>query len=107
MAVTGQNHRMWSGETKVFTVTVTGCSTLVGATITWLVKDPNGTTTLTKTVGSGITISSATVFTITLATGDTSSLSGMYPHEARGTLADSSVVTFFTGTLFIEDTITS
>lgn len=101
------NHRMWSGETKAITVTVTGASTLVGASITWLVKDPNGTTVLTKTVGSGISISSATVFVIALDSVDTATFAGEYAHEARGTLADNSVVTFLYGTLYIEDTITS
>lgn len=111
MSVSGQNHTMVEKETKVFTVDVVdqddgAAVDLTSATITWRVKE-GSTTKFSKTVGSGITLTSPTTgrFTITLATGDTSGLSGQYEHECRATLSDGTITTLFTGRLVVQPTL--
>lgn len=108
MAEFNQNHTMFAGETKTITVTCRVRSTnalidFTGATaLTW--KAVRGSTAhITKTPSGN----SSGVLTITLATGDTTSMSGEYAHECRVTLADTSVVTLFSGVLTIYPTITT
>ena len=101
----GQNHEMRATETKVFTVTnvytaTDGLVSFTSATISWILKS-NSATITTKTVGSGITVSAAGVFTITLATGDTTGCSGEYRHECVATLADGTVAALFDGIITI------
>ena len=116
MAVEGQNHRMFAGETPTFTVgPVKNKSTgaiidLTSATITWVVVQatPPYSTIFTKTVGSGITVASPTTgyFTITLTSSNTDALSGDYRHECRVVLADSTEAVIFTGSLVVMPTLT-
>ena len=109
MAKYNQNHTMRAGETKTIRVTVRNRATgalvsFTSATITWTVKQ-NSTTLVTKTVGSGITVISTGIFDMTLDTGDTTTASGDYTHEVRGTLADGTVTSMTLGTISIEPTL--
>lgn len=111
MATLNQNHSMFAGETKTFSVTCTSVSTgalvdFTAATITWSLF-PNGSTTatLTKTVGAGITVTGTGTFTITLSASNTSSLLGTYIHQCRATLSDGTVTTLFSGTINVSATL--
>lgn len=112
MAAQAQNFRLYAGETKTITVTATNEQTgalldFSGATIVWKVKQ-GSTTILTKqTGGSGISVTGTGIFTITIDTGDTTSLSGNYPHECRATLADGTVATLLVGTMTVDTTLTA
>ena len=89
MAATGVNATMWQGETRRLVFTLTGTINLSagGSTaIAWKLSATADTTALlSKAVGTGITIDSATQFTVALAPADTADLSGPYYHEARVT----------------------
>lgn len=107
MSTPVNNHVMFAGDTKVFTVTnrKESDNSLVdftAATISWVMVQA-GTTALSKSVGSGIAVTATGIFTITLTSANTTSLSGDYQHEATATLADGTVATLFTGTIKIMD----
>ena len=110
MAAPINNHTMFAGETRTFTVTSRDDATgalidFTSATIEWIVKDASGASVIDKTVGSGITVTATGVFTISLATAATSSLSGDYAHECVTVLADGTRATLFTGTLHVNPTL--
>lgn len=111
MALDKQDFSIFAGETKTLSVTSTTESTgalidFTGATITWILKN-GSTTVLTKTVGSGITVTGTGTFTIALTAVNTTGLSGFYQHECRTTLADGTVSTLFTGTMTAKPTLTA
>lgn len=59
---------------------------LTGATITWTLRTRRGNAaTITKTTGSGVTVTDAVggVFEVTITDTDTASLNGTYYHEAK------------------------
>ena len=108
MTIVGQNYTMFSGDSKVITVTVTDADgaavNLTGATISYVIFD-DGSATITKTVGSGITVTDAAAgtFTITLAASDTASLAGAYYHECQVTDSSGNISTIFTGTVTMNE----
>ena len=104
MTKQSQDFLMWSGDDKTITVTVYDNDDVVvditGATITWeLSQNVDSTALISKTVGSGITLSDPTngIFTIALDPADTASLSGRYYHEAEITDAAGDVSTALVG----------
>lgn len=112
MPDTSQDVEIYAGEIRSLVVTVTNnndraVEDLTGASVSWKVK--SGTTTaLSKTVGSGITLATdptTGVFTISLQAADSSSLSGVYSHEARVTLSDGTIATVFTGRFVVRPTL--
>ena len=115
MTTENQNFTMWSGDSKVLTVTVTDSDgaavNLTGATINYVLKKQlgGGMNTITKaTGGSGIVITDAAAGTceITLDATDTASLLGSFYHECQVTDSYGNVSTIFIGTVTItEDTI--
>jgi hypothetical protein len=105
-----QNAELWEGEYKTLAVSVVDASSvavnLTGATITWKLttQQGGGTTLLTKTIGSGITVVSAAggTLTITFAAVDTVDLGGLtYYHELEITDASSHPEIGFIGTVTI------
>lgn len=113
MAWTNQNIDIYAGEIVSVVVTVDDLNNvpspedLTSASVSWKVKS-GGTTAISKTVGSGITLASdptTGVFTISLQASDTSSLSGTYSHEARVTLSDGTVATVMTGSFIVRPTL--
>lgn len=112
MPDTSQDIEVYAGEIRSVVVTVTNnndraVEDLTGASVSWKVK--SGTTSiLSKSVGSGITLASdptTGVFTISLQAADTSSLSGVYSHEARVTLADGTIATVSVGRFVVRPTL--
>ena len=104
MTYASQDILIYSGDDKVITVTVydndDAIVDITGVTITWqLSQNVSSAALITKTVGSGITLSDPTsgVFTITLDPADTNSLSGRYYHECEITDSSSDVSTGFVG----------
>ena len=104
MTKQNQDFLMWSGDDKTITVTVYDNDDVVvditGATITWeLSLNVDSAALISKTVGSGITLSDPTngVFTITLDPTDTDSLSGRYYHEAEITDSSGDISTALIG----------
>ena len=91
MSSDNQNFELIRGQDKTITIAVVdddgAVVNIAGAAITWLLADElGGTTTLTKTVGSGITIvnEAGGIFSVTLAEADTETLdAGWYYHEAQ------------------------
>lgn len=108
MTVRAQDFTMFEEETRTLDVSAydedDALIDFSGATITWRVKDGN-TTILTKTVGSGITVTGTGTFSIALDSADTLGLSGDYQHECVAVLADTTRDTLFTGTLTVEPTL--
>jgi hypothetical protein len=87
-----QDIEMFSGDDKSLAVTVyaeDGITPvdITGFTVTWILSArPTGSVAIvTKTVGSGITLTDPGngVFTVTLADTDTDALLGKYYHQAR------------------------
>jgi len=75
------------------------------SSITYQITDSSGSSQLSKTMsGGGISITDGSdgVFKVTIASGDTSSLSGNYSHEAE--LVDGDTSTLFQGDLKIRGT---
>lgn len=79
---------------------------LTGATIEWILII-QGTTILSKSVGSGITISNPTSgqFIIALTVNDTRALHGTYEHMARVTTIDGNSSIVVTGTITIQESL--
>ena len=75
---------------------------LTGATISYVIFS-GGVATITKTIGSGITVTDATAgtFTITLTSANTASLAGSYYHECQVTDSSSNISTIFIGSVTI------
>lgn len=112
MPNTSQDIEIYAGEIRSIIVTVTNnndraVEDLTSATISWKVK--SGTTTaISKSVGSGIALASdptTGVFTISLQAADSTSLSGVYSHEARVTLSDGTIATVFVGRFVVRPTL--
>ena len=97
MALERQTITAWQGEDfditlGPFTDSASSAISLSSATITWLLttEKGGGTTSVTKTVGSGITIDGGGTFATVAIDGsaDTDSLSqGLYWHECKATLS--------------------
>lgn len=103
-----QNFDMYAGETIQLPATITYASSgalvdFSAATITFRIKR-GSTTLLSKTVGSGITVTGSGTFTVTIDTGDTTSMSGNYSYEIRATLASGTVSTMIVGTIYVATT---
>ena len=67
---------------------------ITGATIKWTARsDKNSTAVISKTVGSGITITNGSggVFQVALTAANTATLRGRYVHEAVVTISGSNV----------------
>lgn len=107
---TDANSPFVAGNSRIIRCTVqqddTSAYDLTGASITWqLFAMAGGTFTgaalVTKSVGSGITITNAVggIFEVTLAPDDTEGLSGTYYHEAEATMPGNVVHTVFQGTV--------
>ena len=110
MAETSQNLEIFAGEIHTFRCFVADknnrerAADLTGATITWILKQ-GSSTILTKTVGSGITLATDPTtgyFDVAWSAANGTSLSGVYDHEARVTLADGTIATVETGTLLVK-----
>ena len=112
MADKNVNFDLYAGETITLVVDVVdkdaedAAVSLTSATGTFIVKR-NGTTLFTKTVGSGITLSTAVTgrMTITISAANTSSASGAYPYQCRMTLADGTVSTVMVGTMTVLESL--
>jgi hypothetical protein len=110
-----RNISMYQEEYKVITVTITtsagAVKDLTSATATWNVRQKlNDTANLiSKTVGSGITLTDADggVLTITIDTADTSAMSGKYFHELRVVDSDSHEEVVLVGTLTVNPSMTT
>ena len=110
MTSINQDFTMYAGDSKTLTVTVTdgagAAKNITSATITWkMLEEQGGTVKLTKTVGSGIALTtpSSGIFTVTIAAADTSAfLAGQYYHEAEVTDSGSLVSTVLTGTITLK-----
>jgi hypothetical protein len=83
MTATNQNAELWAGEAKSLAVTVSGID-LTGKTITWTLSadQDSAAAVLTKTTSAGITIDSATQFTVALTAANTEGLAGVYYQKA-------------------------
>ena len=108
MAEKNQDFDIYAGEIHSLVVDVFDKNNydvaidLTSATVTWLLLS-GSTTVLTKTVGSGITLSTTVTgrMTIALSAANSSSLSGAYTHQARATLSDGTIATIFLGTVTV------
>jgi hypothetical protein len=109
MTATAQNVTMYRGDTAILTVTVTdsdngdAAKNITGATVRY-VAVRRGTAYITKTVGSGIVLTTPAsgILTITLDPADTDDLTpGEYEHEVEITDGDGNVSTVTVGTLTI------
>ena len=80
---------------------------LTGASIEWILINNQGVPALSKSVGSGITITSASggQFTVSITVGDTRSLNGSYQHMARVTTNDGNSSIVLTGTIAVEGSL--
>jgi len=91
MSSDNQNFEFIKGQDKSLTVAVVddagAAVNIAGAAIAWvLATDLGGTTLVSKSVGSGITITNGPggIFTVSLAEADTDALdNGWYYHEAQ------------------------
>lgn len=107
MTIKNQGFEMWSGDTKVLTITVTDKDgvrvNLTGATIVYKIFD-GGTAVITKSTANGITITDASggECQTTLSPSDTSDLDGVYYHECQVTDSSGNVSTIFTGAVTIQ-----
>lgn len=109
MTMTNQNVTIWAGDTVNLNVVVGdgagGLKDISGATIAWLLYDENaGASVLTKSTGSGITITSGAggAFTVALAAADTEDVTpGAYYHEAEVTDTLGNISTVFIGSVKI------
>ena len=99
-----QNFNLHAGDNPSIPVTVKDSADVVvditaATAIKWnLYRDSRGTALVTKTLGSGITVTSGVggIFTIALVAGDTSALFGYFYHEAELTLGGN-ISTVLTG----------
>lgn len=80
---------------------------LIGATIKWVLVNSQGSSVISKSVGSGITINNASggQFTISLSVNDTKGLSGNFQHIARVTTSDGSSSIVLTGTITVQPSL--
>jgi hypothetical protein len=110
-----ENHfEIWAGDTASITITVKDEAGVVvniaGAAIEWCLRQnlQADTKAVTKTVGSGITITDgpAGKFVVTLTVADTEDLSGLYYHEAVVTLG-SEVSTVIQGLVAVHNNVAS
>ena len=104
MTYTGQNIEIYQGDTRTLTVTVYDLdgkiTSISGASIKWVVyKRSSGTIYISKTVGSGITITDGAngLFEIALPRDDTLNLLGRYNHECELKDGSNNYSTIFTG----------
>lgn len=106
MTATGQNFTMYQGDTLELEVTVTDPTNndavvdLTNCSLTWVLYRQNQAgVILTKTVGSGITITDASngEFKITLDPSDTLNLYGLYRHESELKDPTNKISTLFIG----------
>ena len=108
MAERNQDFDLFYGEIHTLVIDVSDKNSegaalvLTGSTCTWLML-LGSTTILTKTVGSGITLSTTKVgrMSIALSAANCSQTAGTYTHEARVTLADGTIATIFLGSITI------
>ena len=101
-----QNVTINQGSHKVVTTTVTGL-TLTGLVHTYVIAaSATSAALVTKTVGSGLTISDATHIVIAFAPSDTAALSGIYHHELRVTNGSGQTDLLFTGTITVNPNVT-
>lgn len=94
---TSANISFYKGEDITLTVTMSPVTNITGWTLQFMVKKQYGDATaqITKTVGSGITITDATngVFTVAIARADTSGLDpGVYVFDIQRTNAGNQTV---------------
>ena len=102
MTAIRQNFSMYAGDSKEIVVPVVGVTSLNGSTAKWIMK--NNTSQVLKDTISGITLTGTEVH-IRLDPIDTSTLSGMYYHEAELTDQLGNVSTIFTGTVIINKSL--
>lgn len=108
MADTNVKFDLYAGETVTLVIDVVDKDNddeavdLTGATVTWIAKR-SGTTLFTKTVGSGITLSTSVTgrMSVSISASNTSSASGAYEYQCRVTLSDGTVSTVQTGTMTV------
>ena len=108
-----QDFSMHSGDDRVLEVSITDSANaalnITGATVTWALSravadkvEPKGAAIVTKTVGSGITLTnpSGGVLQVAIAETDTDDLAGTYYHEMQLVLSgDTSTVMYGTVTI--------
>lgn len=108
MAEKNVDFDLYAGETVTLVIDVVdkdaedAAKDLTGATGTFIVKR-SGTTLFSKTVGSGITLSTSVTgrMTVSISAANTSSASGTYSYQCRMTLADGTVVTVIAGSMTV------
>jgi len=109
-----QDFSMHSGDNRSLSVTITDQSQAVldvsGAAITWALSravtdkvEPKGVAIVSKTVGSGITITDGSngLVEVTIAEADTASLAGTYYHEMQMVLSGNTSTIMY-GTVIIK-----
>jgi len=109
-----QNFEIWAGNSAQIDFAITNSTTGCGmdlpsaSSVIWHLLSDSDTPTpalITKsTGGSGITVSTSTA-SVVLGPIDTSSLSGVYVHQARVTDTSGSTVTVSIGTVTINKSI--
>ena len=112
---TSQNISVFQGNSLTITVTCVDAAgaakSLIGAAITWaLGAKAKSAPTITKAIGSGVTVTDAAggVFEVALDPADTSALSAKsYYHEAKVTDGGGRVATIMTGTATIKEAMLS
>ena len=104
MTYTGQNIEIYQGDTRTLTVTVYDLdgkiTSISGASIKWVVyKRSSGKIYVSKTVGSGITITDGAngLLEIALLRDNTLNLLGNYKHECELVDTSNNYSTIFTG----------
>lgn len=106
-----QNDTGFAGDDKVLEIDVTEdgvAMDITGLTIEWrLARRLHETSVLTKTVGSGITITNGVggIFQVALSDTDTANLIGDYYHQAYVTDGSGNLVTVTEGIITFEHKI--
>ncbi len=111
MARVNQHVRIWAGDAKNLNVTALdddgGALNLTGGTLTWILRQDarSGPVLLTKTIGSGITVTNAAggLFTVALVEADTQDLAGSYYHECVFEDSGGNPSTILTGNFILEN----
>lgn len=103
MTAKNQNFSMVAGDSKEIIVTIADVD-LFGCTIKWVAKRrvSDAQHKIKKDNLDGVSITTASTFTITLKPSDTKGLSGSYYHEAEITDAVGNVSTIMIGSMSIE-----
>lgn len=107
MTAINQDFILFSGNSKTLSVTVYGEEVdLIGSTITWILKQTDGTdpVLITKsTTNGGVMISDSTHFDVLLNTNETKGMKGTYYHESNCVDAAGNTSTLLVGSIEIKE----